>query len=179
MSRKNIGDYSQEFREAAVRRMIVDGIPANRLSAELGVSKSALSKWRRTAEASGVPANGRSKASGMPANGRSKASGLSSADKFHMVMETYSMNESEIAEHCRRHGVYPEQLKEWRETCIQANEQQAALHQQLKSELRDEKRGKAAIEKELRRKEKALAEAAALLILQKKAAAIWGDPEEE
>jgi transposase len=35
------------------------------------------------------------------------------------------------------------------------------------------------LEKELRRKEKALAEAAALLILQKKAQAIWGDGEDD
>jgi hypothetical protein len=35
------------------------------------------------------------------------------------------------------------------------------------------------LEKELRRKEKALAEAAALLVLRKKAQAIWGDEEDE
>jgi transposase len=35
------------------------------------------------------------------------------------------------------------------------------------------------LEQELRRKEKALAEVAALLVLQKKAQAIWGDPEDE
>jgi hypothetical protein len=35
------------------------------------------------------------------------------------------------------------------------------------------------LEKELLRKEKALAEAAALIILRKKAQAIWGDPEED
>ncbi|WP_156779553.1 hypothetical protein [Desulforamulus reducens] len=35
------------------------------------------------------------------------------------------------------------------------------------------------LQKELKRKEAALAETAALLVLRKKAQAIWGDPEDE
>ena len=49
----------------------------------------------------------------------------------------------------------------------------------MKIELRDEKQKSKLLEKELRRKEKALAETAALLVLRKKAEAIWGDPEED
>jgi Skp family chaperone for outer membrane proteins len=49
----------------------------------------------------------------------------------------------------------------------------------LKSEQKGHRKRIKDLEKELQRKEKALAEAAALLVLQKKVQAIWGDPEDE
>ena len=49
----------------------------------------------------------------------------------------------------------------------------------LNRELKDSEKERRKLEKELQRKEKALAEAAALLVLSKKANAIWGDPEDE
>lgn len=49
----------------------------------------------------------------------------------------------------------------------------------LNKELKDSQKENKRLEKELARKEKALAEAAALLVLRKKANAIWGDPEDE
>jgi septal ring factor EnvC (AmiA/AmiB activator) len=49
----------------------------------------------------------------------------------------------------------------------------------LNKELKDSQKEKKKLEKELARKEKALAEAAALLVLRKKADAIWGEPEDE
>ena len=163
-----VKEYTQDFREAMVRRIREEGISAYQLSQEVGVSASALYKWLKTSE--GVE---------LPSPVRARENGFSSEDKFHAVMETYSMNATEIAEYCRTKGIYPEQLQEWRKVCLQANAQQAVVHQQLKSEIREEKQTRAKLERELRRKEKALAEAAALLILRKKAEAIWGDPEEE
>ena len=49
----------------------------------------------------------------------------------------------------------------------------------LNKELKESEKERKKLEKELARKEKALAETAALLVLRKKAAAIWGDPEDE
>ena len=167
MTRGRRGSYSQEFRDALVKQMH-EGISASQLSAETGVSVAALYRWR-------------DKGIGKVSSAKPARTGerYTSADKFHVVMETYSMNEIEIAEYCRGKGIYPEQIGEWREICSRANEQQAVLHQQLQAELRDEKKSKAEIERELRRKEKALAEAAAILVLRKKAEAIWGVPEDE
>jgi len=169
MKQRAKGEYTQEFKSGMVRRMLDGGQSASSLSKETGVSTSALCRWRAEAEGAGAK----------PELARRGENSWSSEDRFHAVVETYSMNAAEIGEYCRAKGLYPEQLQEWRETCLQANTQQAALHQQLRAELRDEKRSKAVIEKELRRKEKALAEAAALLVLRKKAEAIWGVSEEE
>ena len=93
-------------------------------------------------------------------------------------MQTYPMNETELAEYCRSKGLFAEQIEAWRDACLQANggvaKQSAALQQELKTEKKRSKE----LEKELRRKESALAETAALLTLRRKARAIWGDGED-
>ncbi|MCU7889076.1 MAG: transposase [Candidatus Thiodiazotropha sp. (ex Lucinoma aequizonata)] len=71
------------------------------------------------------------------------------------------------------------QIVEWREACEQANDWDRNQNKRLKDIRKtDEKRIKE-LERELNRKEKALTETAALLVLRKKAQAIWGDTEEE
>ena len=89
------------------------------------------------------------------------------------------MNETELAEYARQKGLYIEQIKAWRDACINANGGIAKEAAKLNRELKDSEKERRKLEKELTRKEKALAEAAALLVLSKKADAIWGDPEEE
>lgn len=102
-----------------------------------------------------------------------------SEDKFLIVMESFSMNQVELAEYCRKKGLFKEQIEAWKKTCLSANEQEENRTRELATELKEEKKQARQLEKELRHKEKALAEAAALLLLRKKAHAIWGDQEEE
>ena len=72
-----------------------------------------------------------------------------------------------------------EQIRHWRAACEQANDWDRTQNKRLKeSRKADEKRIRK-LEQELRRKEKALAETAALLVLRKKAQAIWGEAEAE
>lgn len=92
-----------------------------------------------------------------------------------MVVETAMLNETEIGEYCRKRGLYPEQLRAWRTSCEQANADKTVI--QRPGDRRADKRRIQALERELQRKEKALAEAAALLVLRKKAQAIWGEGE--
>ncbi|EIM04930.1 transposase IS3/IS911 family protein [Planococcus antarcticus DSM 14505] len=75
--------------------------------------------------------------------------------------------------------MYKEQIDAWRISCLGANTGEINQTKRLSQELKEEKRRTAEVEKDLRKKEKALAEAAALLLLRKKARAIWGDPEDE
>lgn len=67
-------------------------------------------------------------------------------------------------------------IKTWKEQCLKANQNALEDPQSLKISLKEEKSRNKKLEKELQRKEKALAETAALLILRKKADAIWGSP---
>ncbi len=103
----------------------------------------------------------------------------SSEDKFLIVLETYTMNESELAEYCRKKGIYREQIEAWKRVCMTANHRHLEQSKMVIQELKEEKVRAKELEKELRKKEKALAEAAALLLLRKKAQAILGDLEGE
>ena len=104
--------------------------------------------------------------------------GWTSRDKFAAVMETAAMSEAEIAEYCRQRGLYPEQLSAWRTACEQANDWSRASDKQLRDVTKADRKKMRQLEKELARKEKALAEAAALLILRKKLDAMFEDHED-
>jgi transposase len=170
MKEKNGVRYSQKQKEAIIKRMM----PPNNesvlhISKEEGISDVTLYKWRKEARTAGVA---------IPGNGQSSEK-WSSQDKFLIVMETFAMNESELAEYCRKKGLYREQIEAWKSVCLQANGQAFDQAKQLNGALKEEQNRTKQLEKELQKKEKALAEAAAILLLRKKAQAIWGDDEEE
>jgi len=162
--------YTAEQKKTIVARMMP---PQNetvaKINKETGISEATLFKWRKAARAAG---------SATPGNGQTSDK-WSSQDKFLVVMETFAMNETELADYCRRKGLYREQIEAWKEVCLQANDQALNLAKQLNGQLKEEQKRAKALEKDLQKKEKALAEAAALLLLRKKAQAIWGDEEEE
>jgi transposase-like protein len=102
----------------------------------------------------------------------------SASQKFAMVVATASLNEAELAEYCRKLGVYPEHVKAWRAQAERAMASGVVSAKELREAVASEKKRNKALERELHRKDKALAETAALLTLRKKAAAIWGEGED-
>lgn len=95
--------------------------------------------------------------------------------KLAVVVETAPLNEEELSAYCRRRGLYVEQVARWREAAAAAVGKGAGLSTEERRELTQARQQMRRLEQELRRKDRALAEAAALLVLQKKARAIWGD----
>jgi hypothetical protein len=63
--------------------------------------------------------------------------------------------------------------------CEQANDWDQAQNKRLQDNSRNADKRIKELERNLHRKEKALAETAALLVLRKKAQAIWGESEDE
>jgi len=114
----------------------------------------------------------------VPADGKNPEK-WSSEDKFAIVLEAARLNEVELAEYCRQKGLYVEQIEAWRKVCLQANADRATQAKAQREQSKQDRKQIKTLERELHRKEKALAEAAALLVLQKKAQAIWGDGEDE
>lgn len=108
----------------------------------------------------------------------SPAEGWTARDKFAAVLETASMNEAERAEYCRKRGLYVQQLATWRDACKAANDWAVERRQQQRTAERDVRRRVQELERELTRKNAALAETAVLLTLSKKARAIWGEGED-
>ncbi|MGT2493414.1 IS3 family transposase [Cupriavidus basilensis] len=151
--------YPAEYKEWVVEQMMP---PLNRsvaaLAKETGVTTVSLRTWRNEAQEQGkvVPGNGK------------QSDKWSSASKFQVVLETAPLSEAELSEYCRRKGIQPEQIRQWRAACEQANAKTPAkpgLAQQ-REEQAAQKRIRD-LERELKRKNAALAETAALLVLRK------------
>ncbi len=96
--------------------------------------------------------------------------------KLKAISETLAMSEEELGVYLRREGLHSNELKEWREEVIKGLAP-IAKKAAAKKDERDEKIK--ILEREIRRKDKALAEASALLILQKKIDLIWGSKDED
>jgi len=138
------------------------------ISAELGIHVVTLYNWRKAWRLQGevVPAS------------EKDPEGWGATDKFTVVLETAGLNATELSAYCRERGLYPEQVERWRQASQDANEKPVlTLKEQKELErlrAQDQKEIKR-LKQELRRKEKALAEAAALLIASKKIQAFWGE----
>ena len=162
--------YSVERRESVLKKMLPpNNVSIAALSKEEGISDATLYLWRKQAREQGRL---------MP-DSDTTPNGWTSRDKFAAVMETAAMSETDVAAYCREKGIYPEQLAQWRVACEQANDRSEASEKKLKEATQSERKKNKQLQKELDRKEKALAEAAALLVLRKKYNALFEDPEGE
>ncbi|HGZ7315433.1 TPA: IS3 family transposase, partial [Vibrio parahaemolyticus] len=104
----------------------------------------------------------------------------SAEQRFFIVIETATMSERELAEYCRSKGLFVDDVKAWRALSIKAQSTtSASMSHKENKQLREERRKVKALEKELARKEKALAETAALLVLREKFNALWETNEED
>ena len=105
--------YSPERKSAVLKRMLPpNNLAIRQLSQEEGISEATLHKWR---------AEARSKGQLLPA-ADAGPEGWSSRDKFAAVLETAALNEADLAEYCRKRGLYPAQITAWRSACEQAND---------------------------------------------------------
>lgn len=162
--------YSEEFKLSIIKRMMPpQNESVSAIAREIGLSEVTLYKWKKKAKSKGIP---------LPSGG-SNSERWSTQDKFSIVVESVTMSEIELAEYCRKKGLYVEQVHAWRDACMQANGGVAQQASQLQKDLRQKDLELKKLNQELRRKEAALAETAALLVLRKKAHAIWGDNEDE
>lgn len=142
-----------------------------KIANELGVSPSVVSRWRNE-----LVEEGRLE----EADNKSSSEGFSPEERFFVVLETATMSERELAEYCRHKGLFVDEVKSWKTLSIQAHAPKSDKNEYKENkELRAEKRKVKALEKELARKDKALAETAALLILREKFKALRENSEED
>ena len=158
--------YPKEFKAKIIAQMLP---PHDRhipdLACETGIPQDTLYSWRIKQQR---------RTGAVVAKTTAGPDRLNSQDKFHLVVESAALNEQELGEFCRRRSVFPEQLASWREACTGANEPRPGREDS--ADNRKLARRNAELEGELRRMEKALAEAAALLMLQKKVRDLWAEP---
>ena len=96
-------------------------------------------------------------------------------ERLEALLATHGLAEQELGSWCRERGVHTHHLAQWRRELVEGSNEKASGVGETRA-LRQENH---ALKKELRRKDKALAETAALLVLKKKAASIWGEVEDD
>jgi len=128
----------------------------------LGVSATSLYAWVNESNRSGKHVGKSSHTSRRPQD-------WSAAEKFEAVLESSQLSDEELGRYLREKGIHEANLKEWRKQAEKGlSPAPMGADKQL---VKENKR----LNKELQRKERALAEAAALLVLSKKARALWGE----
>ncbi len=162
--------YSTERKEAVLKKLLPpQNLTVAQVSKEEGISTATLYSWRSKLRETGsvVPGN------------QPSSEQWSAQTKLAVVAETFSMTESELSQYCREKGLYPEQVKQWREESLQGFKSTRQQEAEVKQQARADKAEIKALKKELRYKEKALAETTALLVLRKKLRALYGEEPEE
>jgi len=167
--------YTETFKARMVRRMLgPKAVSAHVLSGESGVSQPTLSRWLRETSSFRVMAKkDQNEAPPAEAEVARRPQNWTAAERLRAVAETLALDGEDLGEYLRRHGIHREQLEQWRADA------QAALELPRRRRPPAETKRIKELERELRRKDKALAEAAALLVLRKKVQALWGDEDDD
>lgn len=148
--------YTEAFMAKMVRKMLPPGaVSPSALAAETGVGQTTLWRWLQDARTVGVMDK--------------PAKKWTPTEKLRVVVEASKIRDDALGEFLRSEGLHEAQLKEWRTVA------EAAFDTPRTGKNSPEAKKIKALEREVLRKDKALAEAAALLILKKKAEALWGD----
>ncbi|MEP7347640.1 MAG: IS3 family transposase, partial [Gemmatimonadaceae bacterium] len=144
--------FSDTFKKRLVQRLVGPrAVSANALAKEVGISQESLSRWLRAARSVDV----------MTPSSKKPWTG---ADKLRVVTEARDLTGSALGAFLRREGLHDAQLTAWRAAA------EAALGAPVRprSGVSPEAKRIQELERELRRKDQALAETAALLVLKKK-----------
>ena len=154
--------YGQAFKDRAVARLLPpESAAVESVADSVGVGSGTLQRWRDDAQS-------------RPARGRA----WTAAARLEAVITTAAMAEASKSAWCRGHGAYPAELAKWCASATAALAEPEEARASPQATWQDRKRIKE-IERELLRKDRALAETAALLVLSKKVTAIFNQGEDE
>ena len=154
--------YGQKFKDRAVARLLPpESAALVEVSTQLGVSVATLERWR--ADALSMPARERA---------------WTATARLEAVISTAALNEEAKSAWCREHGVYPEELAKWRASATQALSDPEEARASPKQTRKDRQRIRE-LERDLLRKDRALAETTALLVFAKKLSAIFPQAADE
>ena len=167
--------YNESFKLRAVEKALSrsEGTTLAEISDSLGIGESTLHKWMvksRNQQLGSYSEPDSTSTGGMSKEKRPQD--WSQEERLEMVIACGALDEAAMNSLCRERGLYAHHVKQWKQDLISsfsANERSDS--KSLKGEVRE-------LKKELNRKDRALAETAALLVLQKKVSAIWASDED-
>lgn len=159
--------YPAELKERILRRLLEPSPPSlAALATQYNISNTTMSRWSQALRQQGHL---------MATDSTNRAP----ADKLRIVIAAQNLDAAKLGALLRTEGVTLDELESWRHQLLAAFDAPAAsdlrdLRQQLAASNKDNQQ----LQKELLRKDKALAEAAALLVLSKKVRQIWEEDED-
>ena len=154
--------FSKEFKNAILNKLVNRGKRSiSEVCDQEGISRSTAYKWLTCGS---IPA--------MKTKSTSKK--WSAKEKLRAVSETLQTSEAETGLYLRNEGLHSQELADWHNQVLASLEPTA---KQGSKDSRDDRIKE--LERELLRKDRALAEASALLILQKKIGLIWGNEDQK
>lgn len=167
--------FNQAFRKQAIEKALMrsSGVSIEDVASSIGVSRSTLQRWIKEANQQPLDKN---RVLEEKMSQEKRPQDWSLEERLEMVIACGSLDEEAISERCREKGIYPHHVQQWKQDF--ATGKIADNKIPSSSDVKELKNENKELRKELNRKEKALAETAALLVLQKKVNAIWGNGEE-
>lgn len=168
--------HTAEFQANAVRKLNNPGQSVQALADELEVRPSLIYRWRRAAQAKEGPMTTKKKPPPMNEPGR-RPQDWTTEQKLSVVLDAQSLAEEQLGGFLRQRGLHEATLRDWRETVLRGAKAELGGRSDKLPGL--EAKRIRELERELARKDKALAEAAALLVLQKKFRALMGAEDDD
>jgi transposase len=173
LGQKEVGrmaEYSHRFRMKMVRRMVgPNACSASALAAETGVSQPTLSRWLRDA-GTVTPMSEATPKPMPPKPGPKRPEDWTAEERLEAVIAARGLEGEALGAFLRQRGLHASDIDTWRQAALASLDGTGARRRPTGEGKRVRQ-----LEAELRRKEKALAETAALLVLQGKARALWGE----
>lgn len=160
--------YPIEMKQAVIKKVLMGGKPIHEIATEAGIGRSTLRYWLKSYRKDGnIQLTQKEK----------RPQDWTAEERINALIETGAMIEEERVAWCRKKGLFTHHLEQWKKDAITSL---SLKKDPVKSRgiMRLQKEN-AALKRELGRKEKALAETAALLVLKKKADSIWGEPKDD
>lgn len=172
---KTNGTYSEELKKKVLARLVGPyAITATALSKEVGISQSTLSRWLKDAgTVAAIVSEKKDEGKAGRDRSRRRTADWTAEEKLRVVVESMKIADADLGGFLRREGLHEVQLREWRDAVFNAARDALDGDRSTSKRKKETKRVRE-LEKELRRKEKALAEAAALIVLEKKIQNLWG-----
>jgi len=172
-------EYPDMFKRSMIQKMTgPDAVSATALSKEVDVPQPTLSKWLRMAGIgpSYVSNNAQEYTKMAKIKESMRPNDWSAEDKLKVVLEASSLDDKQLGAFFRSKGLHQTHIDQWRSQMLNGLQKGPSKNKSGRKNV-DAQRMRA-LEKELNRKDKALAETAALLVLKKKVQEIWGDEDD-
>ena len=157
---KEKSQYTEAFRQQALQKVYTrEGRTVKAVAKELNVNPWTLKNWMK--ESKKTPSSNPTEVKAKRPNDWTRA------ERLQLLMQSHGLDEEALNAFCREQGIFRHHLQQWR------TDFEATTSSGSPAKLRELKEENKQLARELKRKDKALAEAAALLVLQKKYQALW------